>query len=120
MRSKTLRFGEGFRVAFDVRKAQAAEMVIAPGDSEGGPDNRHHGADQWLFVVSGTGVANVEAAPGKRRRVALKPGMLLVIECGERHEVRNTGRTLLKTLNFYYPPAFDAHGDPVGPGRQNA
>lgn len=113
MRSKTLRFGEGFRVAFEVRKAQAAEMVIAPGDSEGGEDNRHRGADQWLFVLSGTGVATVEG-----RRVPLKAGKLLVIEKGERHEVRNTGRTLLKTLNFYYPPAFAADGDPKGPGRK--
>lgn len=113
MRSKTLRFGKGFRVAFEVRKGQAAEMVIAPGDSEGGADNRHRGADQWLFVVSGSGVASVEG-----RRVPLKTGTLLVIEKGERHEVRNTGRTLLKTLNFYYPPAFDAEGDPKGPGRE--
>jgi mannose-6-phosphate isomerase-like protein (cupin superfamily) len=112
MHSKTLRFGKGFRVAFEVRKAQAAEMVIAPGDSEGGPDNRHRGADQWLFVLSGSGVARVEG-----RRVPLKAGTLLVIEKGERHEVRNTGRTLLKTLNFYYPPAFDAEGEPKGPGR---
>ena len=113
MRSKTLRFGKGFRVAFEVRKGQAAEMVIAPGDSEGGADNRHRGADQWLFVVSGSGVASVEG-----RRVPLKTGTLLVIEKGERHEVRNTGRTLLKTLNFYHPPAFDAEGDPKGPGRE--
>jgi len=112
MRRKTLRFGKGFRVAFDVRLAQAAEMVLAPGDSEGGPDNRHRGADQWLFVVSGTGVATVEG-----RRVPLKAGTLLVIERRERHEVRNTGRTLLKTLNFYYPPAFDADGEPVGAGK---
>ncbi len=112
MRSKTLRFGKGLRVAFEVRKAQAAEMVIAPGDSEGGGDNRHRGADQWLFVVSGSGVAKVEG-----RRVPLKAGTLLVIEKGERHEVRNTGRTLLKTLNFYYPPAFAVDGDPKGPGR---
>lgn len=112
MRSRTLRFGKGFRVAFEVRKAQAAEMVIAPGGSEGGADNRHRGADQWLFVVSGSGVASVEG-----RRVPLKAGTLLVIEKGERHEVRNTGRMLLKTLNFYYPPAFDAEGDPKGPGR---
>jgi mannose-6-phosphate isomerase-like protein (cupin superfamily) len=112
VRRKTLRFGKGFRVAFDVRRAQAAEMVIAPGDSEGGPDNRHRGADQWLFVVSGTGMATVEG-----RRVPLKAGTLLVIEKRERHEVRNTGRTLLKTLNFYYPPAFDSDGDPIGPGR---
>lgn len=113
MRSKTLKFGEGFRVAFEVRKAQAAEMVIAPGDSEGGEDNRHRGADQWLFVLSGTGVATVEG-----RRIPLKAGTLLVIEKGERHEVRNTGRTLLKTLNFYYPPAFAKDGDPKGPGRK--
>jgi mannose-6-phosphate isomerase-like protein (cupin superfamily) len=113
MRSRLLRFGKGFRVAFAVRKAQAAEMVIAPGDSEGGPDNRHRGADQWLYVVSGAGVAIVDG-----RRVVLKTGRLLVIERGERHEIRNTGRTPLRTLNFYYPPAFDADGDPVGPGRK--
>lgn len=116
MRSKRLKFGEGFRVAFQVRRAQAAEMVIAPGDSEGGPDNRHRGADQWLYVVSGTGVALVEAN-GRRRGVALRAGTLLVIEKGEKHEVRNTGRTLLKTMNFYYPPAFARDGDPKGPGR---
>src|SRR5690606_1120171 len=80
MRSKLLRFGKGFRVAFTARKAQAAEMVIAPGDSAGGPDNRHHGADQWLYVVSGSGVAIVDG-----RRVPLKAGRLLVIERGERH-----------------------------------
>ena len=116
MHSKRLRFGEGFRVAFQVRKAQAAEMVIAPGDCEGGPDNRHRGADQWLYVVSGSGGALGEVN-GRRRGVALRAGTLLVIEKGEKHEVRNTGRTLLKTLNFYYPPAFAKDGDPKGPGR---
>ena len=113
MRSKTLKFTEGFRVAFDLRKVQAAEMVIPPGDSEGGPDNRHRGADQWLFVLSGSGVAIVEG-----RRVPLKAGTLLVIERRERHEVRNTGRTRLKTLNFYYPPAFDVRGKAKGPGKE--
>ena len=112
MRHKQLRFGKGFRVAFAVRKAQAAEMVLAPGDSEGDADNRHRGADQWLYVVSGSGVAIVEG-----ERVPLKAGTLLVIEKRERHEIRNTGRTMLKTLNFYYPPAFDGEGDPVGPGK---
>jgi len=113
MKTRQLRFGKGFRVALDVRRAQAAEMVLAPGDSEGGPDNRHRGAEQWLYVVSGTGVAKVED-----RRVPLKAGRLLVIERGERHEIRNTGRTLLRTLNFYTPPAFDANGDPKGQGRK--
>ena len=113
MKTKQLRFGRGFRVAFDVRRAQAAEMVLEPGGSEGGPDNRHRGADQWLFVVSGTGAAVVEG-----ERVPLKAGRLLAIERGERHEIRNTGRTPLKTVNFYYPPAFDAEGDPKGPGKK--
>lgn len=75
MHRKTLRFGKGYRVAAEVRKAQAAEMVLAPGQSEGGPDNHHRGADQWLYVVDGTGMAIVEG-----RKIALKPGVLLVIE----------------------------------------
>lgn len=110
---KALRFGKGFRVAFSNAHAQAAEMVIAPGDSEGGPDNRHHGSDQWLSIVEGEGVAIVE---GKRHR--LRAGTLLVIERGERHEVRNTGDGLLRTLNVYVPPAYKANGDPLPAGRK--
>lgn len=113
MQRKSLRFGKGFRVAFNVRRAQAAEMVLAPGESEGNADNRHRGADQWMYVVAGTGVAVIEG-----RSVPLKAGTLLVIERRERHEVRNTGHGMLKTLNFYSPPAFDGDGDPVGPGRR--
>jgi mannose-6-phosphate isomerase-like protein (cupin superfamily) len=112
MQRKTLRFGRGFRVAFTQGRAQAAEMVLAPGGHEGGPDNRHRGADQWLFVVAGRGVAIVEGT-----RVPLGPGTLLLIRRRERHEVRNTGRTALKTLNFYHPPAYAADGDPRPAGR---
>ena len=112
MQRKHFRFGEGFRTAMTVRRVQAAEMVIPPGGQEGDDENRHRGADQWLFVVSGTGLAVVES-----KRVPLKAGTLLVIERGERHQVRNTGRTLLKTVNFYYPPAFAGNGVPKGPGR---
>jgi mannose-6-phosphate isomerase-like protein (cupin superfamily) len=112
MQHKTLRFGKGFRVAFAQRKVQAAEMVIAPGASEGGPDNRHRGADQWLFVVSGTGLAIVEG-----RRQKLRAGSLLVVARGERHEIRNTGRTLLKTLNVYYPLAYGASGEALSAGK---
>lgn len=115
MQSKHLRFGQGFRPAFVVRKAQAAEMVIPPGGSEGGPDNAHRGADQWLYVVSGTGVALVDGAWRK-----LRAGSLLVIERGEQHEIRNTGRSLLKTLNFYSPPAYRDDGEPLPVARRPA
>jgi len=113
MQSKPLRLGKGFRPVFAVGKVQAAEMVIAPGDSEGGADNFHRGAEQWIYVVAGTGLAIVD---GSRR--TLREGSLLVIECGERHEIRNTGRGLLKTLNFYSPPAFTQGGDPLPAGRR--
>lgn len=113
MRHKMLAFAEGFRVAVTVREGQVAEMTIAPGDSEGGPQNRHRGADQWLFVVDGEGTAIVDGA-----MQPLQAGSLLVVEHGEHHEIRNTGTRPLKTLNFYYPPAFDAEGDPVGPGKE--
>ena len=60
MKRKSLRLGLGFRVVFGNRRSQAAEMVLPPGESEGGADNRHRGADQWLYVASGTGVAIVK------------------------------------------------------------
>jgi mannose-6-phosphate isomerase-like protein (cupin superfamily) len=110
---KQLRFGRGFRVIPGRRASQAAEMVLAPGDAEGGSGNRHRGADQWLFVVSGSGEAVVNG-----RRYLLRPGSLLLIEKKEKHEVRNTGRQLLKTLNFYSPPAYRTDGNPLPRGRK--
>ena len=112
MPRKQLRFGKGFHVALKNARAQAATMVIAPGDSEGGPDNDHRGADQWLFVLSGTGSA---ALAGKRH--PLRAGTLLLIERGVKHEVRNTGRTPLKTLNLYVPPAYRKDGEPLPRGK---
>ncbi|MGH8519390.1 MAG: cupin domain-containing protein, partial [Panacagrimonas sp.] len=102
---KLLRFGTGFRVAMKNARAEAAVMVIEPGDAEGDARNRHRGADQWLFVVSGSGHARVGS-----RRVQLKRGSLLLIEHGRTHEVRNTGRRPLRTLNFYAPPAYSRAG----------
>ena len=113
MKRKQLRFGRGFRVVFGNRRAQAAELVIRPGRAEGDRRNRHRGADQWLFVVSGTGVATVN-----RRRHPLKAGTLLLIERGDVHEVRASGRRPLRTLNVYVPPAYDAGGDELPAGRR--
>lgn len=101
MQTKTLRFTEGFRLALGTPRGQVAEMTIPRGEAEGGPDNAHRGADQWLFVIAGSGVAIVD-----KRRASLKKGTLLLIPKGERHEIRNTGRTHLRTLVFYAPPAY--------------
>src|SRR5947207_2213817 len=74
LQHKHLQFGHGFRVVLGNRRAQAAQMTLAPGATEGGPDNRHRGADQWLYVVSGIGEATVGG-----RRVELRVGTLLLI-----------------------------------------
>ena len=105
MKSKHLRFTEGFRIAFANTRGEAAELVIPRGDHEGAPDNAHRGADQWMLVLEGEGVAIVE---GRRR--ALKSGSLLLIEKGERHEIRNTGRRALRTFVMYTPPAYKKSG----------
>jgi mannose-6-phosphate isomerase-like protein (cupin superfamily) len=109
---KHLRFGRGFSVALGNKRAQAATMVIAPGDCEGGPDNTHRGADQWLFVRSGSGVAILGG-----RKHTIKAGTIVLIERGTTHEIRNTGRTPLETVNIYVPPAYRASGDELPRGR---
>ena len=113
MKKRRLRFGEGFRVIRGNRRSQAAEMVLAPGDAEGSADNRHRGADQWLFVLSGTGQALIG-----RKRLRLRKGSLVLIEKKEKHEIKNTGRALLRTLNFYVPPAYRRDGNPLPRGRK--
>lgn len=112
MKRKHLRFGKGFRIVFGNRHAQAAEMVLPPGDAEGDSRNRHRGSDQWLFVVAGTGVATVNS-----RKYRLSNGSLLLIEHGDRHEIRNTGHGPLRTLNLYTPPAYQKDGDPLPRGK---
>ena len=109
---KHLRFGKGFSVALSNKRAQAATMVIAPGDCEGGQDNKHRGADQWLFVRSGSGLAILG---GRKHRI--KEGTIVLIERGTTHEIRNTGRTPLETLNVYVPPAYQSDGNELPRGR---
>jgi mannose-6-phosphate isomerase-like protein (cupin superfamily) len=112
VKAKTLRFGNGFKVMLGNSRVQAAQMVIAPGAAQGGPANRHRGCDQWLFVVSGTGAAWVAG-----RRHGLRPHSLVLIEHGERHEIRNTGRIPLKTLNLYSPPGYTRAGNELPPAK---
>jgi mannose-6-phosphate isomerase-like protein (cupin superfamily) len=110
---KQLQFGHGFQVVLGDEHAQAAQMTLAPGEAEGEPDNRHREADQWLFVVAGTGEAilNGEAVP-------LKSGTLVLIQRGDTHEIRNTGDVALRTLNVYVPPAYTGDGEELPRGRK--
>ncbi|AUV83493.1 cupin domain-containing protein [Salinigranum rubrum] len=90
-----------FDVVGGTDRSQAATMVLAPGQSTGGPENAHAASDQWLYVVSGSGTATVED-----ESITLEPGALLLIEPGETHEITNTGSAPLETVNVYAPPDY--------------
>jgi mannose-6-phosphate isomerase-like protein (cupin superfamily) len=112
MKHDQLKFTKGFRISVGNRKSQGAVMVLGPGDTEGGPDNRHRRADQWLLVTEGTGAAIING-----EKISLKAGTLALIEAGDTHEIRNTGRSLLKTVSVYLPPAYDDEGEELPAGR---
>ena len=88
-------------------------MVLPPGESEGGSDNRHRGSDQWLFIVRGTGKATING-----KRYPLKEGALVLIERGDTHQISNTGKKPLVTLNFYVPPAYTPSGEELPRGKK--
>jgi len=113
MKRSSVGYKKGFHVLVGNDASQAATMVIAPGGHEGGVDNRHRGADQWLYVESGAGEAVING-----HSYPLEAGSLFLIERGDRHEIRNTGSQPMKTLNFYVPPAYDSDGEtlPAGEG----
>ena len=101
-----------FKILVSSRAVQTATMILQPGQSTGKPQNEHPHSEQWLFVVSGNGKALVN-----KRRLTIRGNSLLLIEKGEIHQVVNTGRRPLVTLNFYAPPAYRKNGDPKRPNR---
>jgi len=113
MKREDLTFRTGFRVSVGNDRSQGAVKVLPKGGCEGGPDNRHRGADQWLMVISGTGAATING-----RKVPLRAGSMVLIERGDRHEIRNTGRSLLKTVSVYVLPAYTAAGDELEAGKK--
>ena len=100
-----------FEVVAGTERSQAATMTLSPGQSTGGPENRHPDADQWCYVADGTGIAVVG---GEEHR--LEPGALVCIEAGEAHEIRNdigagagddnADEGDLRTVNVYAPPVY--------------
>jgi mannose-6-phosphate isomerase-like protein (cupin superfamily) len=84
MKIADVQFEPGFHVLTGNGRSQAALMVIEPGERGGGADNLHKGADQWLYVESGEGQAKINGEV-----FAIAKGSLVLIEHGDRHEIRN-------------------------------
>lgn len=95
------RIPDGFQVVAQSRRSQAATLVLGARERTGGPGNRHGDSDQWLLVLAGTGRAKVAD-----REVDLAPGLLLLIEAGETHEIESDPANTLRTVNIYTPPEY--------------
>lgn len=111
MRQGRVTYADGFRILIGDDHSQAAVMVIAPGEREGSPGNSHDGADQWLYVHAGKGEAIVNG-----HTYELATGSLILIQRGDKHEIRNNGSEPLQTLNFYVPPAYTPDGEETQAG----
>lgn len=112
MKRTTVSYIAGFHVILGDERSQAATLVIAPGRKVGGPTNRHGGADQWIYVASGTGEADIAG-----QTFALEANTLVLIQRGDPHGFRNTGQTDLRILTFYVPPAYDENEEELPAGK---
>src|SRR5881397_3309218 len=112
---KTGKKRSNFDILATTGNLQAAVMTLKPGGtSDDEPSNEHARSEQWLFVISGAGEARIGKRKGQLRRLKLEANSLLVIEKGELHQVVNTGKSNMRTINFYAPPAYDEDGEPMG------
>ena len=76
----------GFHILTGDERSQAATLVIQPGNRAGGPANKHRGADQWIYVESGSGEATIDG-----KTLNLEKGSLILIQRTEAHAFHNTG-----------------------------
>lgn len=90
-----------FEVMATSEKSQIASMVLEPGQVSGEYGNEHAGSDQVLYVIEGQAIARIEGEEHE-----LEIGDTVLIEAGEKHQIRCQGEEALRTLNFYAPPAY--------------
>jgi mannose-6-phosphate isomerase-like protein (cupin superfamily) len=98
--------GKMFMPILNSPNVQAAMMTLRPGQVSGEFGDEHPKAEQWLYVISGSGTAI-----GKSSRIPLRAGSLLWIRKHEPHQIKNTGKRVLVTLNMYAPPAYTSEGE---------
>ncbi|MDC0749198.1 cupin domain-containing protein [Polyangium mundeleinium] len=85
------------RVLFTAKRMQVVAMSIPPGGEVG--QEQHKRVEQVLVLVEGEGkvVLNGVASP-------FRPGDVVLVTPGVRHNFINTGKTPLKLYTLYAPP----------------
>ena len=99
-----------FEVLHSTHNAQVAISTLRRGQSTSDePSDEHPASEQWVYVISGRGEVVVEQR-GRKRKVRITPGAMVLIQKGESHQIRQAGTESLVTLNFYAPPAYREDG----------
>lgn len=96
--AKTVAENQAFRrVLFTGKHSQLVAMSIPPGGEVG--EETHDHVEQTLAFQAGTGEAilNGETYP-------VKPGDVVVVTPGTKHNFKNTGTEPLKIATVYAPP----------------
>jgi mannose-6-phosphate isomerase-like protein (cupin superfamily) len=85
------------RVLYTADHVQVVTMAVPEGGEIG--EEVHDGIDQVLVFVDGTGTAEIDG-----RVSDVRPGTLVVVPAGTRHNFRNTGSGPLQLYTVYGPP----------------
>ncbi len=98
-----------FKVIGNTAHTQTAVMNLKRGETSGNYGTDHPHADQILIVLSGEGSAKInnEIQP-------LHIGDILLIQAGEKHQIRGESDELFQTVSFYNPIAYPEEMEPVG------
>ena len=85
------------RVLFTTARSQLTLMALKPGEDIG--VETHFDGDQIFLVLSGTGVASLNGV-----NVPVRVNSLVAVPAGTEHDIRNTGRGLLRLMTVFAPP----------------
>ena len=84
------------KVLYTAKNCQLVVMSLKPGEEIG---EEVHTLDQFFRVEEGTGETILNGA-----RTSIKSGFAIIVPAGAKHNVINTGDTLLKLYTIYAPP----------------
>jgi mannose-6-phosphate isomerase-like protein (cupin superfamily) len=85
------------RVIYTGPRMQLVLMALEPGEDIG--EEIHRGTDQYFCVEDGKGVAWIDG-----REIRIENDMAIFVPAGTRHNIKNTGKKLLKLYTLYAPP----------------
>jgi mannose-6-phosphate isomerase-like protein (cupin superfamily) len=85
------------RVLYTGKQLQLVLMAIEPGEEIG--EEVHPDRDQFFRIEDGKGEVWIDG-----QRTKIESDSAILVPAGARHNIRNTGRELLKLYTLYGPP----------------